>query len=289
MYIILGGTGNVGSAVAESLLKREKEVTVLTHSPEKVSGWEEKGAKVEVVDVYDSTRLHEIFKTGKRLFLLNPPADVKKDSVAEEQRSLSSILTALENSGIEKVVAESTYGAQKGVGIGDLGVLFEMEERLKAMNLRLEIIRAAYYMSNWAMAVESAAKEGKVYTFYPADFKLPMVSPSDIGKIAADLLIGENEETKIHYVEGPETYSSKDVADAFGKALNKTVEAVEIPKEKWLPTFKEFGFSDASARSMAKMTEITLEEIYEKPDSPVRGRTTLDEYIAELASNREEK
>lgn len=284
MYIILGGTGNVGSSVAESLLEKGKAVTVLTHSPEKVSEWAKKGAKVEVVDVYDSERLHEVFKTGERLFLLNPPADVSKDSVAEEQWSLSSILKALENSGIDKVVAESTYGAQKGVGIGDLGVLFEMEQRLKAMNLSLEIIRAAYYMSNWAMAVETAEKEGKVYTFYPVEFKLPMVSPKDIGKIAAEFLTGENEETKIHYVEGPEIYSSKDVADAFGKALNKTVEAVEITKENWVPTFKEFGFSDESARSMAKMTEITLEENYEKPDSPARGATTIDEFIADLVS-----
>jgi hypothetical protein len=62
------------------------------------------------------------------------PAKPSTDTVAEEQKTLSSILKALENSGIEKVVAESTYGAQPGEGVGDLGVLYDMEEQLKKMN-----------------------------------------------------------------------------------------------------------------------------------------------------------
>lgn len=282
MYIILGGTGNVGSAVAETLLGKGEKVTIVSRDSRKVAEWEEKGAKAAVCDVADADELREVFKTGKRAFLLNPPGDISQDNVAEEKRTVASILKALENSGIEKVVAESTYGAQKGDGIGDLGVLYEMEESLKKMNLPCDIIRAAYYMSNWEMSVESAEKEGKIYTFFPTDFKLPMVSPKDIGRIAADLLTNENETTKIHFVEGPETYSPDDVATAFGKALNKTVEAVQIPQEKWLSTFKEIGFSDITARSMAKMTEITIEDKYEKSETPIRGNTTIDEYIQNL-------
>jgi uncharacterized protein YbjT (DUF2867 family) len=283
MYIILGGTGNVGSSVAESLLEKEKEVTVVTHNPEKVSQWEQKGAKVEVADVYDSDKLHEVFKKGERLFLLNPPADFSKDTIAEEKRSVASILKALENSGIKKVVAESTYGAQKGDGIGDLGVLYELEEGLKKMNLPCDIIRAAYYMSNWNMSVESAKNEGIVHTFYPPDFKLPMVSPKDIGRVAAEFLIEDSNGVKTHYVEGPEEYCADDVAKAFGKALGKTVEAVQIPHEKWFETMTRTGFSDIAARSMVKMTELTLEDT-ERPESPIRGTTTIDEYIAELVS-----
>lgn len=283
MHIILGGTGNVGSSVAENLLEKGEDVTIITHSANKVAEWEQKGAKVAVVDVYDSDKLREVFDTGERLFLLNPPADFAKDTVAEEKRTVASILNALKNSGIKKVVAQSTYGAQKGDGIGDLGVLYEMEERLKEINLPIEIIRAAYYMSNWAMSLETAQNEGKVYAYYPPDFELPMVSPQDIGKITAGLLIKDSEGVQTHYVEGPEHYSPADVAEAFSKALNKPVETVQIPKEQWLPSLKEVGFSDEAAHSMAKMTELTLEWA-EKPESPIRGETSLDEYIKNLVS-----
>jgi uncharacterized protein YbjT (DUF2867 family) len=285
MYIILGGTGHVGASVATTLLEKGKEVTVITHNPQKTPEWEQKGANVRVVDVYDSDKLHAVFKNGERLFLLNPEADPATDTVIEEQRTLSSILKALENSGIKKAVAQSTEGAQPGEGIGDLGVLYDMEERLKKMNLPADIIRAGYYMSNWDGSLETAEKEGRVDTFYPVDFKLPMVAPKDIGIIAAGFLMNDARDFRIHYVEGPEMYSSADVAKAFSKALNKPVEAMQIPEEKWLPTLKQFGFSDKAARSIAAMTEITLNNL-EKAESPIRGDTTLNEYIENLVSRK---
>ena len=285
MYIILGGTGHVGSAVATTLLEKGKEVTVVTHNPQKAPEWEQKGAHVTVADVYDSDKLQAIFRNGERLFLLNPEADPATDTVLEEQRTLSSILKALENSGIRKVVAQSTEGAQPGEGIGDLGVLFDMEERLKKMKLPVDIIRAGYYMSNWDGALETAKKEGRVYTFFPVDFRLPMVAPKDIGIIAANFLTNDARDFRIHYVEGPEMYSSSDVAKAFSKALNKPVEAMQIPEEKWLPTLKQFGFSEKAARSIAAMTKITLNHL-EKAVSPIHGDTTLDEYIESLVSRK---
>ena len=165
MYIILGGTGHVGSSVATTLLEKGKKVTVITHNPQKASEWEQKGANVTIVDVYDSDKLHAVLNNGERLFLLNPEADPATDSVIEEQRTLSSILKALENSDIKKVVAQSTEGAQPGEGIGDLGVLYNMEERLKKMNLPTDIIRVGYYMSNWDGSLETAEKDGQVHTF----------------------------------------------------------------------------------------------------------------------------
>lgn len=283
MYIVLGGTGRVGSAVAANLLERGEGVTIITRDSEKRDEWEKRGARVAVVDVLDTDELRKVFKTGKRLFLLNPPADPATDTVTEEKKTLSSILSALENSGVEKVGGESTYGAQPGEGEGDLNALYEMEKGLEKLSLPHGIIRAAYYMSNWDAALETAKTEGAVHTFYPVGFKLPMVAPADIGKIAAQLLIEPIEKTGVHYVEGPEMYSSSDVAEAFGVALDKAVKAVETPKEKWIPALKEMGFSDKAARSMAAMTKVTLENL-ETAESPMRGATTLQKYIENLAA-----
>lgn len=285
MYIVLGGTGHVGSSVAATLLEKGQAVTIVTHNAQKTGEWQRRGAKTAVVDVCDIGKLHQVFKTGKRLFLLNPPAGIATDTVAEEQRTLSCILQALLNSGIERVVAESTEGAQPGDRIGDLGVLYEMEQRLKEMNLPVDIIRAAYYLSNWDAAFETAQREGVVHTLYPVDYKLPMVAPKDIGIIAAEFLMSDAAGFRIHNVEGPETYSSNDVAEAFSRALGKPVAAVQTPEEQWLPTLEQLGFSEPAARSMAAMTALTLRH-FEKAKSPVRGATTLDQYIKDLVSQK---
>jgi uncharacterized protein YbjT (DUF2867 family) len=289
MHIVSGATGHVGAFVANALLERKESVTVILHHPEKAARWQQKGAQVAIADVLDTQKLQEIFQSGKRFFLLNPPAAPNTDTVSKELETLGSMLQALKGSDIEKVVGESTYGAQAGEGIGDLGVLYKMEQELKASAIPHSIIRAAYYMSNWDAALATAVKEGKVHTLYPVDFKLPMVAPKDIGKIAARLMLAPINHTGLHYVEGPEMYSAADVAAAFALALGKPVQAVETPPAQWEQLLTSNGFSKPAAASMMAMTDIILKGAYTKPNLPERGSTTLSQYIAALVRKAEEK
>jgi len=177
--------------------------------------------------VHDTAQLRAILGQGKRLFVLNPPAPITTDTAREERKSVASILATLTNSGIEKRVVQSTYGAQPG----DLGVLYELEQGLTQTGIPTRIIRAAYYMSNWDMALAPARQTGQVHTVYPPEFKLPMVAPQDLGAVGARLQKAPVEQTDIHDVEGPQRYSSADGAAAFVDALGKEVKAVETPRE----------------------------------------------------------
>jgi uncharacterized protein YbjT (DUF2867 family) len=285
MFIILGATGHVGSAVAYALLEQNQQVTVVTRSAEKASEWEEKGAEVAVSDVHDIATLREIFRKGKRVFVLNPPASPETDTDIEEHKSMQSIITALKGSGIEKIVAQSTYGAQPGERIGDLGILYEMEQQLAELDIPTTILRAAYFMSNWDGYLEMADQEGKIISFYPADFTLPMVAPRDIGRFAGELLMEPVERTGLYNIEGPETYSVADVATAFAQVLERPVEVEAINRTEWIPFMTSMGFSEKAAHSMAAMTDITIQSTYEMSDSPVKGQTTLQAYIENLAVN----
>ncbi len=114
-----------------------------------------------------------------------------------------------------------------------------------------------------------------------------MAAPQDLGAVGARLLREPVEHTGLYYVEGPERYSSADVAAAFADALGKEVKAVETPQEAWVSTLQQTGFSQAAAESMAAMTQITLERSYELPDAPIRGVVTLQAYIAALVEHRQ--
>ncbi|CAG5074643.1 hypothetical protein DYBT9623_05330 [Dyadobacter sp. CECT 9623] len=189
--------------------------------------------------------------------------------------------------GIEKVVVESTYGAQPGDKIGDLGVLYELEIGLAKTGIPTSVIRAAYYMSNWDISLPTAQKEGKVHTFFPPDLKLPMAAPGDLGRMAAKLLMEPIGETGLYYVEGPKRYSSADVAAAFESALGRPVKAVQTPHEQWNTALKAAGFSSEGADSMAAMTAITIEMIegkLELPSAPERGATSLESYISAIVA-----
>lgn len=282
MHIILGATGHVGSALAQALLERSEPVTVVTRDAHRAEALRTKGAHVAQVDVFDTHALHRVFMGGKRVFVLNPPAPPSSDTVAEEHRSVRAIVSALEGCKLEKIVAESTYGAQPGEGLGDLGVLYDMEQALGAGPVPFSAIRAAYYMSNWDASLETARKEGKVYSMFPADFRLPMVAPHDLGQFAAKLMLGPAESSGPHHVEGPQRYSPGDVARAFSEALGKPVELVETPRAQLEKAFESLGFSSAAARSYAAMTRATLDQHYEPPVKPVRGEIPLRDYIFAL-------
>jgi uncharacterized protein YbjT (DUF2867 family) len=290
MHVILGATGRVGSAVARRLIDRHEPVTVVSRDAERAAPWKKLGARVAILDVRDTAALRAALEPGSRVFALNPPADPTTDTDAEERATVRSIASALASAAndraIERVVALSTYGAQPGENIGDLGVLCEMEQRLARLPVPVTVVRAAYFMSNWDHALDTARDEGKVQTFFPADFRLPMVAPRDIGAFVAELLLGASKLARssqahvpIRCIEGPARWTPADVADAFGRALGREVIPVEIPPKDWRATFEGMGFSPRAAASYAGMTKAAIDADAPDRADVVQGETSLGRYI----------
>jgi uncharacterized protein YbjT (DUF2867 family) len=279
MHIIVGGTGHVGSATARALLRRGESVTIVTHHPEHAEALSKAGAQVAVADIHDVPRLRGILRSGSTAFLLNPPADPSTDTDAVERASAAAIAAAVDGAGLRKVVAASTYGARPGTPCGDLTVLFEFEEALRARLGQLRVNRAAYYMSNWTGMIDVIAGSGKLPSFFPADYALPMVAPEDLGEAAARRLADPDDAPGIRYVEGPRRYTPRDVAAAFSEALGKAVAVDVIAREHWTEAFQRMGFSERAAVTYTCMTGTVVDESDRWPDAPERGTTTLEAYI----------
>jgi uncharacterized protein YbjT (DUF2867 family) len=283
MHIITGGTGHVGAALAHALLEKGEMVTIISRSSETAQEWMSKGAQLAVADIYDTEALHEIFKRGKSIFILNPPADPMTNTSVQEKKTVASMIEALKYSGAEKLVVESTLGARKGDNIGDFGVLYELEKGIEKLSYPYSIIRPAYYMSNWDEQLPSIKENGELISFFPADLKFPMIAPKDIGDLASRLMVERNT-PKINSIHGPKSYSAKEVAESFSKALGKKIKVKVVSKTQWKETFMSMGFSEESAESYSNMTEISLKEFENPGDTTgyIKGKTTLEEYIDSL-------
>lgn len=284
MFIVLGATGHVGSAVVQELLDRGLPVTAVTHNGGKVAELKQRGVLTAVVDVRDSDALRQVFQMGTRAFLLNPPADVSMDTDAEESATAKGIAAALVGSGLEKVVLESTFGAQPGDLIGDLSVLHDFEQAVMSREVPVTIQRGAYYFSNWDAQLEEA-RSGTLTTMFPPDLKIPMVAPADLGYAAAARLIEPfSSNTDIHLVEGPERYSVREVAETFAKALDRSVEVISLPPSDWIGAYQRLGFSATAATAYSRMTEATINGEFPLAAETEQGKTSLEAYIAELAN-----
>jgi uncharacterized protein YbjT (DUF2867 family) len=117
---------------------------------------------------------------------------------------------------------------------------------------------------------------------FPAEFALPMVAPEDLGRTAARLLTDPQEKEGLHCVEGPQRYSSNDVAEAFARALGRPVRVAVAPREQWQATYRAMGFSEAAAESYARMTALTADGDFELPASTEHGKVTLQAYVDAL-------
>ena len=279
MHIIIGGTGHVGSATARALLRRGEPVTVVTRNAGHAAGLRDAGAKVAVADVRDVPALRAILRTGTTALLLNPPAAPFTDTDAVERANAAAIVDAVTGSGLRKAVAVSTTGARRGERCGDLTVLFEFEEKLKAQAVPVAVNRGVYYMSNWTEMLDTVRHRGKLPSFFPEDLVIPMVAPDDLGEVAARRLLEPADRTDTIDVEGPRRYTPRDVADAFAHALGRPVDVEVIPRHAWEQTYRQLGFSPEAARSYACMTGTVLDEQDGWPEEPVRGPTTLEDFI----------
>lgn len=281
MDVVLGAGGHVGSAVAQTLLAQGRTVTVALHSPAQARAWERKGATVALVDVCDTPALTTVLAKARRAFVLNPPANPGVDTDVAERASARAIVAALQKVELEKIVVQSTYGAQPGAHCADLGVLYELEQAVLALGTPCCLVRAAYYMSNWLPLVATATATGLLPSLIPAHLPVPMVAPQDVGRLGAQLLAAPVTQTGLYAIEGPTPYTPADVATCLSLHAPHPVTVQAIPQEQWKAYYLANGFSQKAAMSYAAMTAIFTTQAYARPQHPHKGATDLAEYFAQ--------
>jgi uncharacterized protein YbjT (DUF2867 family) len=281
MFVVLGATGNTGSAVVETLLSKKQSVRVIVRSADKGAGWKAKGADVAVASLDDVSVLTKAFEGAKGLYLLVPPNYGAEAWLADQRARMDRAAEAVQKSGVDHVVFLSSVGGHLHGGTGPIRAASYGEQALGCLAKRLTILRPCYFMDNWAPVIGAAKAQGVLPTFIAPTAKIPMISTKDIGRIGAEQLMTGGYGKQIVEMAGPEEYSPDQAAAALSQILGKTVTAQHAPLSAVVPTFKSFGFSDEAARLFEEMyTAFSKGAIgYEHPDKLVRGTVTLDDAL----------
>jgi uncharacterized protein YbjT (DUF2867 family) len=281
MFVVLGATGNTGSAVVETLLSKKQSVRVIVRSADKGAGWKAKGADVAVASLDDVSVLTKAFEGAKGLYLLVPPNYGAEAWLSDQRARMDRAAEAVQKSGVDHVVFLSSVGGHLHGGTGAIRAASYGEQALGCLAKRLTILRPCYFMDNWAPVIGAAKAQGVLPTFIAPTAKIPMISTKDIGRIGAEQLMTGGYGKQIVEMAGPEEYSPDQAAAALSQILGKTVTAQHAPLSAVVPTFKSFGFSDEAARLFEEMyTALSKGAIgYEHPDKLVRGTVTLDDVL----------
>ena len=113
-----------------------------------------------------------------------------------------------------------------------------------------------------------------------------MVAPADLGNAAVQRLMSGTNDVGIEYIEGPERYTTKDVASVYAEEMGRDVAVQEVARDSLEGTFRQFGFSDEAAASYACMTRRVIDRQTMPAGEPILGSTSLKSYISAVMSEQ---
>jgi NAD(P)H dehydrogenase (quinone) len=286
MYAITGITGQVGGAVARSLLAAGHAVRAVVRSSDKGAPWAALGCEVAVADNLDVAALSAAFAGTEGVFVLLPPVYDPAPGYPQTVAAVAAIRDALSAAKPAKAVVLSTVGghvARENL----LNALKIAEEGLHDLPIPVAFLRAAWFMENASWDLD-AARTGSIQSYLqPLDRAIGMVSTEDIGATAADLLRETWRGARVVELEGPAKVSPNDIAAAFAQALGHPVEVTAVPRNTWEPTFRAQGAQNPIPRiqMLDGFNEGWL--VFEGGDvEQRRGGTTLQQAIDRMVRPR---
>lgn len=287
MYVVTGVTGRTGAAAARALIEAGERVRVVVRDAAKGEAWARQGAEVAVADLADVPALSDALSGARGAYLLVPPFYGAAAPIARGQAMAGAIAEAVAAARLPKLVALSSVGADRPDGTGLILVNRAIEQRLAATGVPATVLRAAYFMENWAEAAGVAAAQGMLPSLLaPLDRAIPMVATADIGRAAAEALREDWSGTRTIGLEGPATYAPNDVAAAFARALGRPVQAVAVPETEWPAALSQGGLSPDAVAGFVELNRALNSGHVDFATDPAaghrRGTTAIDTVVAGL-------
>lgn len=239
-YLILGGTGTVGSAVVETLVDRGEEVRVVTRSLEKVDDLPGPPEAVEA-DMTDPLSFEGKFAGSDALFLLNPVAP------SELQEGLFALEEA-KRAGMDHIVYLSVQDVDRGPHLPHFASKIAMENALKESGVAYTILRPSNFYQNDHWFREPILEHG-VYPQPLGGVGVSRVDVRDIAEAAANAFADPGHRNNTYALVGPDALTGEDCARIWGQALGRDVryggndlEAWEEQARQGMPAWMTYDF-----------------------------------------------
>lgn len=287
MYVILGGTGNTGKRIAETLLAAGKTVTIVSRDDSKAQALVEKGANLAVGDLHDTAFLTKTFQGATAVYSLIPPKWDVQDWRAAQVQVAASITLALHSAKVPYVVNLSSMGAHLPEGAGPVSGLYYFEHLLNNVpGLNVLHLRPGYFYQNFYGFVGMIQHMGALAQPLPADYTFTLVHTNDIADIAAQRLLAlDFQGSAVQFVSGPRDYSFGEAAALIGKATGSEVPFVSTTKEQAVEGMIGAGLPVTIAKGYGDLYQAIVQSNYTDGFDPKTnvyyGKVSLDQFVAE--------
>ena len=280
MFAVTGITGQVGGAVARTLLAKGYGVRAVVRDANKACSWAKQGCEIAVADMYVAKSLETAFHNAEGVFVMLPPNFDPSPDFRESRAAISALRSALFEAKPPKIVCLSTIGAQSARP-NLLGQLRILEQELSILPMPVTFLRPAWYMENFSWDIPPARETGVVPSFLqPLDRLFPMVATEDVGSTAAELMLDSWVGLRVVELEGPTRVSPQQAAEIIGKLLGSQVRMETVSRDTWESLFLSQGMKNPTPR--IQMLDGFNEGWIEFEGDARKGKLTLKNVLASM-------
>jgi len=237
--LVIGATGQQGSATARELLAHGWTVHALVRDTDKAAArsLRREGARLVTGDLDDPGSLRAAMSGVHGVFIvltMMTGPHVSLEGVAAEERHGKTVADIASETGIGHLVYSSVYGADLHTEIPHLESKGRIEEHIRALELPATILRPVFFMENFATYSRPVLAEGELVVSIALGLKkrLPIIAMRDIGAFAViafdrpGQFLGQKFEIAGDYLTGPQ------IAETFGRTCGVPARFQQVPVEQ---------------------------------------------------------
>lgn len=274
--------GNVGHHLTRMLVRAGIRPLLLTRHPEQIS--QELLPYVDVARA-DSQNVDEVVTAtrGVNAIYWVDPSVMSEDPLADYARATEALVRAVVENRTGRVVFQSSIGAEKRHGAGEIDGLAATEVALDSLDIDVTHLRCGYFFTNLLLDVESL-KSGRLQTVLPVDAAMAWVAPRDIAEVATlTLLNREWTGHRVQAVHGPEDLTWSQVAGILTQEHGRDVTVERIADEEMLQQYLDAGMPASMADAVLGMSTGLRDDFSPEQERSVATTTptTLREWVRE--------
>jgi uncharacterized protein YbjT (DUF2867 family) len=253
MIVITAPTGQIGSKLVPTLLRRHEPVRLIVRDPGVLPADVRERAEIVVGSHRDRDVLDRALDGADALFWLMPSDPTASSPYAAYVTASIPGADAVVRNAVPRVVIISALGRGSQIYAGHVSASHAMEDLFRSTGAHVRALALPTFMDNILRQVVSI-RYGVVSGTLPADFTMPWIATKDIAALAATYLL-DHTWTGQDTVDvlGGEDLSYRDIAEILTDVLGTPVRFQ--PGER--AAVKQFligrGFSEAMAQSTVDM------------------------------------
>jgi uncharacterized protein YbjT (DUF2867 family) len=247
MILVTGAGGKTGRAVIEALLMEDSVVRAFVRNPAHETALTAMGVEEVVVGAMDDPQaLARALRGAEAVYHICP--NVHPDEIAFARLLIASATDL----GVPRLVYHSVLHPQIEAMPHHWNKM-RVEEMLFSCALDVTILQPTAYMQNSLAQWDRMVNDGIYRVPYPVETRLSLVDLDDVAEAAAIVLTSAGHSSATYELVGTPSLSQTEVAETFGRALNKNVRAEAETIGIWDKRARAAGIDDYQRDTLIRM------------------------------------